>query len=446
MPARPVPEKFLVAFSLAGEQRELVRSIAEAVEQLLGRGSVFFDEWFEHYIAGADADTRLQEIYGQQAELVVVSVSASYGGKPWTLAEHEAIRARHLQLRGSEDRKDAFRILPLRTGAGDVKGILFNTICPDVRQKPVAQTAELIVNRLRLIVPEAKPAPETPSRFIYLAECTPDLEDPRDRMKAFLEELGWTVRPAEEYPENQYQSALEQDLKGSLASVQLLGPYPWKRGGFDRIQNDAATALGIPRFRHRSAEIDLAKVDAQHREFLTAPEVIASGFEDFKAHLEKELAVLAQRRDTAAHQDDDDGHPPLVAVAIHSANPEPLWEQVFQWIYEQEKIDPYQLGPGETFESKHRAEPCHGFLVVCDVASLEEGPHSPRPDMEQCRLIQMKEKNAARRPPVGLVYWPPPAVAWSRLLRCTPLKLHRILGDAPANLGQFFDEVRKVAQ
>ena len=43
-------------------------------------------------------------------------------------------------------------------------------------------------------------------------------------------------------------------------------------------------------------------------------------------------------------------------------------------------------------------------------------------------------------------YWPPPPARWSRLLRTTPLKLHRILGDTPTNLGEFFDEVRKVAQ
>jgi hypothetical protein len=46
MPIREVPEKSLVAFSLAGEQRELVRAIAETVEAQLGRGTVFLDEWF----------------------------------------------------------------------------------------------------------------------------------------------------------------------------------------------------------------------------------------------------------------------------------------------------------------------------------------------------------------------------------------------------------------
>jgi len=50
---REMPEKkFLVAFSFAGEHRELVRSVADAVEKRLGFGTVFFDEWFEYYIAG----------------------------------------------------------------------------------------------------------------------------------------------------------------------------------------------------------------------------------------------------------------------------------------------------------------------------------------------------------------------------------------------------------
>ena len=74
-PARQVPEKFHVAISFAGEQRELVRQIAEAVERCLGRGTVFFDEWFEPYLAGADADLKLQKIYGERCALAVVCVA-----------------------------------------------------------------------------------------------------------------------------------------------------------------------------------------------------------------------------------------------------------------------------------------------------------------------------------------------------------------------------------
>ena len=82
MAARKVPDRFAGAFSFAGEQRDLVRAVAEAVERRLGPSSVFFDEWFEHYIAGNDADLTLQEIYGDRCTLAVVCVSAQYGANP----------------------------------------------------------------------------------------------------------------------------------------------------------------------------------------------------------------------------------------------------------------------------------------------------------------------------------------------------------------------------
>jgi len=451
MTTRAVPETFLVSFSFAGEQRDLVLSIAEAVEQQLGVGTVFYDDWFEYYIAGDDADLRLEDIYGKRSRLVVPCISERYGGKPWTQAEYRSIRGLQMQLSASNERNAGLRILPLRVGDGEVPGVGFNSICPDARQKPIAQTAELVVNRLRLIEPEAARAPAAAAPCVYLAECTPDLDDPakpinRGRTKAFLEDLGWTVLPHAEYPEEQYQWLLDADLKRSLAFVQLLGPYAWKRGGFDRIQNDAASKSAVARFRFRSSEIDLSKIDPTQRDFLTAADVVAGSFEDFKVYLEKELTVLAQRSNRKTNGESEDELPPHILVVVLSANPDPLWEQVFQWLYEQQKMDPYQLKPGESLDAKYLGDPCHGFLVVCDGTALEDSALSPRDHMEQCRLIQMRVKDAAKRPPVGLVYWPPPPPAWARLLRSTPLKLIRILGDSPTNLTAFFAEVRRVAQ
>ncbi len=244
MPASEIPEKFLVAFSFAGEQRDLVQSIATAVRERLGEETVFFDEWYQYYIAGDGADLKLQEIYCKRSILVVLCVSSQYGSKPWTLAEHEAIRALKMQLFGGSE-TDRLRILPLRVGDGDVRGIFINTICPDIRKKPVGETAQLIVNRLRLLQPQ----PGSVSRGsqtqrnghrVYLAECTPDLDDAskpinRDRLQAFLEDLGWTVLPTSQYPNDEYPSLLERDLKECLAFIQLLGPYPWRRGDFDRL-------------------------------------------------------------------------------------------------------------------------------------------------------------------------------------------------------------------
>ena len=150
---RPLPSRFQVAFSFAGEQRDLVRAIAQAAEDLLGRGTVFFDEWFEHYLAGANADVVLQDIYQDRALLTVACISDRYGDKPWTQAEWSAIRALQMRLSASQQENDRLRVLPIRVGDGDVRGLLFNTICPDVRQRTPQEAAQLIANRLGLIQP-----------------------------------------------------------------------------------------------------------------------------------------------------------------------------------------------------------------------------------------------------------------------------------------------------
>ncbi|HTW05347.1 MAG TPA: hypothetical protein VMF87_33990 [Streptosporangiaceae bacterium] len=155
MPVRSLPSQFAVAFSLAGEQRQLVLPIAQEVEAILGRSAVFYDAWYEHWIAGSDADLLLQDLYGRMAELVVVCVSGAYGEKPWTRTEHRAVRARLIEATTATDRN---RIFPVRVGDGEVEGVLINEIVPDVRDKTAAEAAELIVARLNLV---RRPAGET---------------------------------------------------------------------------------------------------------------------------------------------------------------------------------------------------------------------------------------------------------------------------------------------
>lgn len=198
IPARALPDKFLVAFSLAGEQRDVVRAIAEAVERKLGSGTVFFDEWFEHHLAGAGADLKLQRIYGEQSALVVFCVSKEYGCKPWTLTEHDAIRARLMKARASTDRREQYSILPIRVGDGEVEGILFNTIVSDVRSRNIAESAQLILNRLSLIEAQLKFASEGSSSGLQWPETPPPLSwpmaDHSAARKAFAELLTSKVR------------------------------------------------------------------------------------------------------------------------------------------------------------------------------------------------------------------------------------------------------------
>ena len=145
--ARDVPARFAVAFSLAGEQRQLVLAVAQEVEAVLGRSTVFYDAWYEHWIAGNDADLLLQHVYSDMSELVVFCVSGHYGGKPWTQTEHRAIRARMMQSDSVAER----RILPVRVVDGEVDGVLFTDIVPDLRTKTPTEAAELIIARLNLV-------------------------------------------------------------------------------------------------------------------------------------------------------------------------------------------------------------------------------------------------------------------------------------------------------
>ncbi len=201
MRLRELPPNFLVAFSFAGEERPLITQIAELVEERLGRSSVFFDEWFEHYIAGNDADLRLQEIYSKRSSLIVVCVSGSYGKKAWTRAEHEVIRARLMQLRMTGEDN---RVLPLRVGEGEIPGIPFNAIVPDVRSRPIEETADLIVARLRLTDPDGLAS--TPWSRRSIERLSHEINAP---LTAIRGNLSYLRLRRKEMSDERIQSALE---------------------------------------------------------------------------------------------------------------------------------------------------------------------------------------------------------------------------------------------
>lgn len=136
--------------------------IAQEVEAILGRSTVFYDAWYEHWIAGLDADLLLQKLYGEDAELVVMCLSGQYGDKPWTRTEHRAGRAWLMQARTAEDRH---RIFPVRVGDGEVEGVLFNEVVPDFRDKTPIEAAELIVARLNLVRGYASAAGQAAARW-----------------------------------------------------------------------------------------------------------------------------------------------------------------------------------------------------------------------------------------------------------------------------------------
>ena len=141
---------YLVAFSLAGEQRDKVRAIAGEVRQALGDGKVFLDEWYEELVGGLEAYANLQALYGYDCVLAVVCVSKQAGQKPWTRAEQNAILGRHMR---AQTPLEKLAILPIRVGEGEIPGFPETAIIPDVRDRSPLEAARLIVHRLKKIDP-----------------------------------------------------------------------------------------------------------------------------------------------------------------------------------------------------------------------------------------------------------------------------------------------------
>jgi hypothetical protein len=75
-------------------------------------------------------------------------------------------------------------------------------------------------------------------------------------------------------------------------------------------------------------------------------------------------------------------------------------------------------------------------------ASGQEDPLRQR--ISECRQIQMGLKEPARRPALGVMYWPPPDPNWAVMLRSSALKMHRIRADRSDQFEAFLGDVRGV--
>jgi hypothetical protein len=182
-------------------------------------------------------------------------------------------------------------------------------------------------------------------------------------------------------------------------------------------------------------------------------------FEDFKVYLQEKLSGLVeeQLQSVRQFQEDDrrsregtgdtasDDKPPLVRVALRAGQANEIWEPVFDFVYLQQNVLLDELGPDGSFADKHEAEPCHGFLVLCDEQAQVDDSLSPRSALAECRQIQSQMSDVDQLPPVAIIFRNPPAPAWSRLLKSTPRCLHRVLGEnLEEGLTEFLEQVREV--
>jgi subtilisin family serine protease len=142
--AAPGEKRFAVALSFPGERREAVAKVVWALRDLgLPRESIFYDRFHEAELVGPNLDSRLQKIYHDESELIVVFISAEYENKEWCGLEWRAIKD-ILKQRRDED------IIPARFDDTDVPGLFSIDGYVDLRKRDPELLADIINQRLKL--------------------------------------------------------------------------------------------------------------------------------------------------------------------------------------------------------------------------------------------------------------------------------------------------------
>ena len=133
--------RFRVALSFPGECRSYVAEVAKELEICLGKGSVFYDVYYEPELARPNLDMLLQRIYHDNSELVAVFLSKDYASKEWCGLEWRAIR-------DLIKKKNDHQIMLLRLGEFELGGLFGIDGYLDLSQRSPSDCAEAIRARL----------------------------------------------------------------------------------------------------------------------------------------------------------------------------------------------------------------------------------------------------------------------------------------------------------
>lgn len=171
--------------------------------------------------------------------------------------EGQAIRARHMESHQSAEKRERDAILPIRVGDGDVDGILFNAIVPDVRQRTPEEAAELIVEKLRLVVPGvdvatgvAQAGPYWPEKPTTLLWPIADHSGARDAFAHLLDrEAAWRFLPIRGPPSETGKSHITRQMLANALHIPGLacGRFDFKgTTGMDAELRTFVQDLGVP--------------------------------------------------------------------------------------------------------------------------------------------------------------------------------------------------------
>lgn len=136
--------KFDVALSFSGEKRSYVSDVANVLRENLENDCLFYDFDYQSQLARPNVDTLLQNIYRNNAKLIVVFLSREYAQKEWCGLEWRAVRD-IIKSKGDE------HIMFVRFDNEPIEGLFSIDGYIDANIFLPKQVAEFILERIKLL-------------------------------------------------------------------------------------------------------------------------------------------------------------------------------------------------------------------------------------------------------------------------------------------------------
>lgn len=130
--------KYEVALSFAGEQRAYVEKVASVLRE--NGISVYYDQYDQVGMWGKNMVDHFENIYGKDAQYVVMFISKEYAEKAWTNHERQVILARKLY-------DDGF-LLPVKFDATKINGLPGTVAYLDLRKISESDLASKILQKV----------------------------------------------------------------------------------------------------------------------------------------------------------------------------------------------------------------------------------------------------------------------------------------------------------
>lgn len=271
----------------------------------------------------------------------------------------------------------------------------------------IVKLSRAIAGVLNMPIIPPKDRPPLTGKRVFLAETTDDLEGDRDKVRAFLDQLGIEVLPASGvyYPfeGKAFREAVKQELRVADVFVQLLGGIPGRRPldaphGYPLLQWELATGLiekSLPVLQWCSPSLDISAVKDEHLATLLR-----------SATVRQESLVDFQRAIVAALKSSPPPPPPSL-VCVNVDNSDRHFAGQIQDILKGEKTEFISIWfGGNALDNRELMEnglrECDGVIVVYGQA---------KDSWVDRQLLECRKSRAFRDRPfaaLGIFQGPPP--------------------------------------